>query len=124
MAYLLGVNNVYHYRDLDIYAENGVIHLVSKSPKHKDNPERHVSIDEWKDRMNGIYHLGFGLAGSDDAVYKELYQDTSEALDVMQSVLKDAVQQGDPYDVRVIADAIQEAKITKKYTMKPKKVTS
>lgn len=119
---MLFTNKVYSYKDLDIYAENGVIHLVSKNSDDKSNPERVVNANDWKDRLFAMYKLGLGLEGRNDGVFKELKDDTRKAIEIMESVLKDAIEQGNPLDPKVQAEHLNEFRTNKRYTMKPRKI--
>ena len=115
-------NRVYSYKDLDIYAENGVIHLVSKNSEDKDKPERVVNANDWKDRLFAMYKLGLGLEGRNEGVFKELKDDTHKALEIMECVLRDAIEQGNPLDPKVQQEHLNEFRTHKKYTMKPLKI--
>lgn len=119
---MLFTNKVYSYKDLDIYAENGVIHLVSKNLDDKSKPEKVVNANDWKDRLFAMYKLGLGLEGRNEGVYKELKDDTRRALEIMEAVLRDAIEQGNPLDPKVQAEHLNEFRTNKRYTMKPRKI--
>lgn len=115
-------NKVYYYKDYELYADDGFIHVISKNDKDRDNPIHHISIDSWKQRILGIMALGKDTDGSDESNMRQLHEDTQAALEVMIAVMKDAVEQGDPLDPKVAYDRLQELKSTKKYTMKPNRM--
>lgn len=115
-------NKVYYYKNYELYADDGYIHVISKNDKDHDDPIHHIPIDTWKERILGIMAFGAGTDGADEANMRQLHEDTQAALEVMVAVLKDAVEQGDPHDPKVAYDKLQELKSTKKYTMKPNKV--
>lgn len=122
MSKILSENRVYYFKDLEIYAENGIIHVVSKNKKHRASPENTVSVKDWRDRLVAIYRLGLGLEGSELGRYRDLMSDSHHAVEVMEAALRDALSQGDPFDPRVIEEHVREIKTSKKYTMKPQKI--
>ncbi len=106
----------HRFGNLEMYADGGSIVVLS----HRTGEKKRVSVPDWKERMEAIAVSSLNKIGSDHSIERDMYHDGVKAVQAMQSVLKEAEEQGDVTDKKVLNYLYQELTLNPKYTMKPK----
>lgn len=121
MPTIIANSKIYHFGDLDFYAQDGVIHLIDK----RDGTHKQLSIEEWRSRLEAIMLFGSGLEASPTVVECEQYRSSLKGVTLGMLALKDAWEQGDPLNDKVAEQIVDDylrghRTLPAKYTKKPK----
>ena len=101
--------------NLEAWADRGSI-VVRDNRRHI---EKRVSVPDWRERMAEIAGYGLSKRGSASGYDRDIYTETVHTVTAMQSILQDAVAQGDVSDPRVLKGLAEDLAGTRKYTMHP-----
>lgn len=107
---------MYKVGNLEMYADGGSI-VVNHTTK---GITKRISVPDWKERIEAVAISRLNKMGSEYSRERDLYHEGVKLAQAMQSVLKEAEEQGDVTNQRVINHLYQELTMNPKYTMKPK----
>lgn len=116
-------SKVYKFKELEFYAEDGLIHMIHKNPETNEPFEKVETIPEVTARINALAEIEnkLFLKYSIVPAERDMYDSALGFLKVCQDVLRDAKEQGDPTKARVQKEYREDAARSEKYTMKPSK---
>lgn len=116
-----GQNRIYKYRNLTMFADGGIINIISMNEKHKDKPVIQMTISDLKPRVAALLQHYKTLERDYlvKGIEKDEYIDTKDCLDKITAVMKDALYQGNPEDPKVMQSMLSDYRqdLRHKYTM-------
>lgn len=108
----------YKHKNLEFYAQDGIIHISNSSPKFADAPQKELVLSEWFTRISemakSLYvHNLYEISA--DAAERDWYEDLVSLLKKAMACYKEALEQGDPTNARVRMEKLKDY-----YTSGPK----
>ena len=109
---LPGQNKVYKYRNLTMFAEDGIINIFNSNEKYKDKPLLQITVRDMKPRVAAMMeHLqALGRDASIHGLARDEYNDAKDCVEKIVAVMKDALYQGAPEDPKVMQSKLAEYK--------------
>ncbi|MDO4568764.1 MAG: hypothetical protein Q4D38_00090 [Planctomycetia bacterium] len=100
----------YRYKHLEMAARNGGIAVADVNKDEDLNSVRLIPVPEWVRRIDDFTSMTNTFKSHKDTFTKEFCQNLDNWLEVMHKVLKDAINQGDPTNPKVLAELSDEFK--------------
>lgn len=113
-------SKVYKYKNLEFFAEDGVIHMKHKDPQTGEPFEKTELISTMKERVNALravadkFYLKYSLVPAE----RDAYESADKFLKICQDLIRDAEDQGDPGNKAILAGKLFDANLNDKYVVK------
>jgi len=100
---------IYRYKDLEFFANNGLITMIHKDPKGEEHVKTETlsTLDRRIKALSDIVD-NFILKTSLVPAEREFYDEALGFLKLLQEVRRDMLEQGNPEDPRVMQERLEK----------------
>lgn len=100
---------IYKYKDLEFFANNGLITMIHKDPKGEEHVKTETlsTLDRRIKALDEIVN-NFILKTSLVPAEREFYDEALGFLKLLQEVRRDMLEQGNPEDPKVIEERLEK----------------